>query len=124
MSRRSAEARGRQAELVVARALEADGWDIIAERYKAPRSQKSGEIDLIVEKGDLLRFIEVKARTDAARAAEALEAIARTGGARHMAAAEAFLAERPDIQSLDCRFDVVVVYPDDTLEWVENVFSG
>lgn len=124
MSRRSAELRGRQAEAIVAAALTKQGWEIIAERYKAPRAQKSGEIDLVAERGNLIRFVEVKARTDAARAAEALEAIARTGGARHMAAAAAFLAERPDLQQMDCRFDVVVVYPDDTLEWVENVFSG
>lgn len=124
MSRQQSEARGRQAEAVVAAALAKEGWDIIAERYKAPRSQKSGEIDLVAERDDLIRFIEVKARTDAGRAAEALEALARTGGARHMAAAEAFLAERPDLQQMDCRFDVVIVYPDDTLEWIENVFSG
>lgn len=108
----------------MAKALAAKGWAIIAERYKAPRAQQSGEIDLVAERGNLICFIEVKARTDAARAAEALEALTRTGGARHMAAAQAFLAERPDLQQMDCRFDVVVVYPDDTLEWIENVFSG
>lgn len=120
MRRARSELRGREAEKLVARTLAKEGWDILAQRYAAP----GGEIDVIAEKDNLIRFVEVKARHDAVRGAEVLEDLARSGGKRHRAAAEVFLAERPDIADMDCRFDAAIVYPDDTIDWVENIFMG
>ena len=59
MTRREAEARGRQAEKTAARFLRLKGWRILAERVRTPR----GEVDLVAKRGGLVAFVEVKART-------------------------------------------------------------
>ena len=54
-----AEAKGRVAEVVAIALLTAKGYALIRRRYKSP----SGEIDLIMRRGDVTAFIEVKARS-------------------------------------------------------------
>ena len=65
-----------------------------------------GEIDLIMQDGDELAFIEVKqARTHAI----AVERITARQCARIRSSATAFLATLPDGQQRFCRFDVALV---------------
>ena len=102
--RRIAEEGGRTAETIAALWLILHGWRVLARRYKSP----VGEIDLIVRRGRVLAFIEVKARLTAEAAAEAVlprqqERITR--------AAQAFLQARADLAAMDARFDVVLVTP-------------
>jgi putative endonuclease len=54
--------RGLAGELAVARYLEAAGWIALAHRYRVGRH----DIDLIVRRGDLVAFVEVKARRSSA----------------------------------------------------------
>ncbi|MBM3523954.1 MAG: YraN family protein, partial [Alphaproteobacteria bacterium] len=72
------------------------------------RGQRSrlGEIDLVARRGGLLVFVEVKARADAALAAEAVTPRQRQRIAR---AARAYLAGRPTLQGCTQRFDVVLL---------------
>ncbi|MXP61996.1 YraN family protein [Roseomonas sp. M0104] len=100
--RRAAEARGRAAEERVALRLEAEGWRILARRWRSG----AGEIDLIGECRGLLAFIEVKARP---RLAEAAFALGARQQARLLAAAEAWMAANPGHGSGGIRFDVVLV---------------
>ena len=51
---------GRKAEALAARYLKQQGMGIIAQNYRC----KQGEIDLIGWEGDVLVFVEVKARED------------------------------------------------------------
>lgn len=100
--RRAAEARGRAAEARVAARLEADGWSILAQRWRSG----AGEIDLIAERAGLLAFVEVKAR---ARLTEAAFALGPRQQARLMAAAEVWLGVHPGHGERGIRFDVVLV---------------
>jgi putative endonuclease len=76
---------------------------VLARRFRT----RAGEIDLVVETGDLLVFVEVKARSgpDWGRPADAVD---RTKRARLCAAAEAYL-QRALAHERPCRFDVVEV---------------
>lgn len=65
-----------------------------------------GEIDLVAARGDLLAFVEVKARPTLAMAAAAIGAKQR---ARLIAAATAWLAAQPALAARDIRFDVLLV---------------
>ena len=56
--RQKAECAGRWAELVALWALRCKGYRLLAHRYKS----HAGEIDLIMRKGEVTAFIEVKAR--------------------------------------------------------------
>ena len=103
-ARRAAFARGLDAENTAAALFEAQGFVILARRVRTPR----GEIDLVARRGELLVFIEVKARTSLRSAAESILPRQRR---RIAGAAEIFLADHPECASLDMRLDVVLVAP-------------
>ncbi|MBI3452792.1 MAG: YraN family protein [Rhodospirillales bacterium] len=99
-----AQRRGRFAEHLAAWRLRLAGYRILARGYRTP----VGEIDLIVRRGGVVAFVEVKARPDLASAAEAVGGAQRTRIAR---AAMAFLAARAELRNAALRFDVVLVAP-------------
>lgn len=101
---RAAHASGLRAETLAAFWLMAKAYRIIGWRVKT----RVGEIDLVVRRGRTLAFVEVKARGTADSAAEALGAPQRERLAR---AASLYVATRPALQTLDMRFDVVLVSP-------------
>jgi putative endonuclease len=100
----AADRRGRLAELLCLWHLRCRGYRILARRYRVP----SGEIDLIARRGRVVGAIEVKARPDYDAAGAAVLARQRRRIAR---ALEHFLAARPDLRTLDFRFDVMLVVP-------------
>ncbi|MES1989548.1 MAG: YraN family protein [Pseudomonadota bacterium] len=67
---------------------------------------KAGEIDLIMRRGNVIVFVEVKASDDFDRAIEALSPHQQ---GRLFRAASLYVASRPAMQSLDMRFDMVLV---------------
>lgn len=99
---RSSQAGGLAAEALAARALEAEGWTILARRLRTA----AGEVDLIAEREGLLAVIEVKRRPSLAEAAFALSPRQR---ARLLAAAAIVLAEHPHWGAAGVRFDVLLV---------------
>ncbi len=99
--RQATYARGRHAELQAAAHLQAQGYEVLKERYKTPY----GEIDLIVGRDTLLVFVEVKARVDEVRALESLQPRQIK---RIIAAAEHFLIDISHINP-DIRFDVITI---------------
>ena len=103
------------AEESAARFLESRGFQILARRHRTPH----GEIDLIALEGDVLVFIEVKARPSRAQAAYSLTA---RQWARLEGAALHYVAETSQNQ-MDMRFDVVLVDADGVCERIENARS-
>jgi putative endonuclease len=95
---------GVSAENRAAILLAAKGYRTIARRWKSP----VGEIDLVVRRGRLIAFVEVKARKALAEAAESVLLRQRR---RIVAAAEAWLAAHPEHAGYDIRFDAVLVSP-------------
>lgn len=94
--------RGLRAEALAALWLRLKGYRILAQRLRTPL----GEIDLVVQRGPLIAFVEVKAR---ASYREGLEAVSPRVQARLVAAARYALASRPAWQNADLRFDVVAL---------------
>ena len=102
--RRRADRAGRLAETLCALALMLRGYRILARRFRTP----VGELDIVARRGQVLVFIEVKARSSLALAAEAIDVRQRQRVER---AAGAFLAHRPPLARLDQRFDAMLVAP-------------
>jgi putative endonuclease len=102
--RRAAYRHGRFAEAAAAALLLGKGYRLVARRFRTPL----GEIDLIVRRGRTIAFVEVKAR---ALSRDALEAVGGASERRIVAAADLWLARRPDAQGFDLRYDLVVVAP-------------
>ena len=103
-SRRAAYRHGHLAEALAAALLLAKGFKLLARRYRTPL----GEIDLIVKRGRIIAFVEVKAR---AFERDALESVGRAEERRMVDAADLWLAKHPDAAGLDLRYDMVVVAP-------------
>jgi putative endonuclease len=95
---------GVSAENVAAIFLGAKGYRTIARRWRSP----IGEIDLVVERGRLIAFVEVKARKGLDQAAESVLPCQRR---RIVAAAQTWLAAHPEHAGYDMRFDAVLVSP-------------
>jgi putative endonuclease len=95
---------GISAESRAAAFLLAKGFRILARRWKSPL----GEIDIIARRRHLLIFVEVKARANLDDAAWSVTARQQ---ARIAAAAEIWLAQFPDDNIRDIRFDAMLVAP-------------
>ena len=102
--RRAANRHGHFAEAAARALLLAKGFRLIARRYKTPL----GEIDLIVKRGGMIAFVEVKARDTEA---DGLQSVGRFSERRIVDAADLWLAKHPDAAGLDLRYDMVVVTP-------------
>jgi putative endonuclease len=94
---------GRAAEAFAARHLESHGCRILAERYRCRR----GEIDLIVRDGDVVAFVEVKARRRS-DFGDPVHAVNGRKQRRIIATARDYLRQ-DSAPAGACRFDVVSV---------------
>ena len=100
----SADRAGRRAERLAAFWLRLFGWRILARRYSTP----VGEIDLVARRGEVLAFVEVKARRSRADGLDALRPKQRR---RWRRAAEYWLSGHRVDPATVLRFDLVVIVP-------------
>lgn len=110
-TRRRNERRGRWAEALAEASLRLKGYRLLARRFKSG----PGEIDLIMRKGEVTAFIEVKIRADADRA---VEAVTNYQSRRIAAAARIWMARDPRAALGICRFDIVAVSP---YQWPRHI---
>lgn len=108
---------GMGAETKASLLLNAKGYREIARRWKSP----AGEIDLVMKRGKLIVFVEVKAR---GRLDDAAEAVLVRQRRRIVAAAEAWLAVHPEHAGYDLRFDAVLVAPKSFPRHIESAFEA
>lgn len=101
-SRKQAQQYGRFGELLGSLALRFKGYRILARGYRTP----VGEIDLVARRGEMLVFIEVKARRDITTAATAIH---RRQQNRIIRAAQAYVQEHANLTNLNIRFDALLV---------------
>jgi putative endonuclease len=110
-------AHGISAESRASALLIVKGYRILARRFKT----SVGEIDIVARRRGVLVFVEVKAR---ARYDEAVEAITERQRRRIVAAAECWLAARPQDAQGDIRFDVVLVTPGKIPQHISGAFDA
>ena len=96
--------------------LAAKGYRTLAKRWKTP----VGEIDLVVKRGHLIAFVEVKAR---AKLDAAAESVLPRQKKRIIAAAEAWLAAHPEHAGYDMRFDAVLIAPGKLPQHIVSAFE-
>jgi putative endonuclease len=96
--------------------LEQNGLCFIA----ANQSFKCGEIDLIMQDGSTIVFVEVRQRKTA-KFGSALESIDLRKQQKWLKAANLWLAKRDlSLDTADCRFDVVVFEGNNPPQWLAN----
>jgi putative endonuclease len=115
--RQAAERRGRMAETAALWALRLKGYRLLARRYRS----RVGEIDLIMRRGDVTCFVEVKSRVDAGLS---LQSVTDAQARRIAAAARTWMGRDPRAAAGTCRFDIVAVSPYHWPRHIENAFYG
>jgi putative endonuclease len=123
LKRISSYQKGQKGENRAAAYLRLKGYGILERNYRVPQ----GEIDLVVRKGDVVVFVEVKSRKDNSHGTP-LEAVSPLKVKRISAAAAVYLSGYTDPYS-GCRFDVITVGPEKNFlgflktRHFENAFS-
>lgn len=112
---------GLSAEAAVDAHYRRAGFHIRDTRFRPPRGQGAGEIDLIAEQDGQVIFIEVKKSRSHAEAAASLTP--RQIG-RLTRGAEAYLGRCPRGQNTPCRFDVALVDGAGRIEIIENALAA
>ena len=87
--------------------LQLKAYRFLAWRYRAP----VGEIDLVMHRGGVLIFVEVKTHTERVDKEHAAAVACGEKGQRIFRVAESFLACNPHLMRMDMRFDMVIVSP-------------
>lgn len=108
-------------------------WEKVAESYLRKQglrllqrnfSSRFGEIDLIMEDGRILVFVEVKYRKSSQHGSGA-EAVTFHKQGRLSRTAAWYLVKNPHRSECICRFDVISINPqqkDDGVNWIRNAF--
>lgn len=113
----AAERGGHRGESLAALYLQAKLYRLRDRRYRTP----VGELDLVVERGNTIVFVEVKTRGRRGSEAEALGAVNQNRIAR---AAQFWLARHPADAARDFRFDVIFLAPGRWPRHLINAFSA
>ena len=116
MNRRQAEKRGRGAESLACWYLRLKGWRVLARRARVP----GGEVDVVVRKGSIVAFVEVKQRSSDDAAAMALD----EWRLRRVAIAAERLAPRFMRDGDDIRIDAIFIVPRRWPKHLVNVWQG
>lgn len=112
---------GREAEQRARRYLEQRGLRHITGNYRC----RQGELDLVMEEGETLVFVEVRYRSDA-RFGTGAESVDGRKQRRLIQAAHHYLQRHPRLSERPCRFDVVSIGPANrtqAVEWIRNAFE-
>lgn len=108
---------GAQAENLACAHLESSGLELVTRNYRCPQ----GEIDLVMNDGETLVFVEVRYRNSTAFGSPA-ETIDRRKQERLRAAASHYLMKHAIDRA--CRFDVVALSGRQArIEWLRDAFS-
>lgn len=99
--------------------LEGAGLRVVEKNYRCRR----GEIDLIMQQGNTLVFVEVRYRRNA-HFGSAAESVTATKQQRIITAASHYLACSKQTNAA-CRFDVVAISGEgrQQLEWIKDAFQ-
>ena len=112
--------RGRDAEQAVYRYLKRSGLTLLDRNFRS----RYGEIDLIMQHGETVVFVEVRYRRSAVFGSPA-ETVTRRKQAKLRATAETYLRDRVTASTPPCRFDIVAVtghHDGENIDWIQNAF--
>ncbi len=101
--------------------LRLKGWRLVAGRMAGRRGTGMGEVDLVMRRGDVLAFVEVKHRATLDQAAAAISDRQRR---RIVQAARGFASAYPGLGRLTLRFDAVLLAPGRLPRHVVNAWTA
>ncbi len=115
--RQNNRATGTKYEEMAAKYLEKKGYRVVQKNYRTPYA----EIDLLLEKDHTWIFCEVKFRSNN-NCGNPLDAVTKQKQRRISRAALQFYASH-GYEEYACRFDVIAINGDGTIQHIENAFE-
>jgi putative endonuclease len=109
--------RGRAAEEVACRWLEADGWTLVERNWR----RGPGELDIVAAKAGELAFVEVKA-VDAYGFESLSCSVGHIKRSRIVETSKLFIAEHREFRGMNVRYDVAAVRGDVVALYLERAF--
>jgi len=106
--------KGREAEEKATRHLRWRGYTVLDRNARGGR----GELDIVARKADVLAFVEVKRRPNRE---DGLLAVHEDKQTRLRSAAQAWLARHPELEHLQCRFDLIILTPGRLIPHIEHL---
>lgn len=113
---------GQLAEQAALEHLEQHQLTLITRNWRC----RGGELDLVMQEGDTVVFVEVRYRRDD-RFGGAIESVDARKRSRLILAAQKYLQQHTRWQKHPCRFDVVALKSASTMphvEWIKNAFDA
>lgn len=112
---------GAKAEQLAETFLHQQGLATCVKNYRC----KMGEIDLIMQQGNTLVFVEVRLRTNR-HFLSAAESVTLAKQKKIILTAQQFLLERHLSDKYACRFDVIALNSNQSnkIEWIRDAFSA
>jgi putative endonuclease len=111
-------AEGQKREAQALRHLQAAGLRLRAANVR----YRFGELDLVMDDGELLVFVEVRYRRSRSHGGAAAS-IGSAKRQRLWRAAQAFLAANPALAQRPCRFDVLAIEGTEGVQWIRNALQ-
>ena len=110
--------KGQEAELIAAKYLNAQGLKLVTRNYRS----RFGEIDLVMQDGASLVFVEVRLRKNKLFGG-AEESITASKQHKIVITAEYYLQQHGN---QNCRFDVILMDKEDArnITWIKNAFEA
>ena len=108
---------GKESEQQACRFLENKGLHLLTQNYRC----HNGEIDLIMQDGEDVVFVEVRTRNNA-DFGDALDSVNRTKQRKIFKTATHYLIKQNWFDKVNCRFDVIGITKNQ-VEWIKNAFS-
>jgi len=109
---------GQRAEQKACDFLQQQGLRLIFRNYH----NRHGEIDLIMQDGNDIVFIEVRARARN-QYGSAIESIDTKKQYKLIKTAAYYLQYFYKAEEINCRFDVIGISPHEKIEWIKDAFS-
>jgi putative endonuclease len=113
---------GRTAEQLASEYLQKKGFRLLECNYRT----KAGEIDLIMQDGEDLVFVEVRLRNNP-HFGNAIDSIDQRKQQKIIKTANHYLSRNNLIDKVNCRFDVIgISYPQTkaVIEWIQDAFPA
>ncbi|HDK37979.1 MAG TPA: YraN family protein [Thiolapillus brandeum] len=108
--------KGEAAEALACRWLQEQGLELGRQNYRC----KAGEIDLIMQDGDMLVFVEVRYRSHSGFGS-AIDSITPAKQKKLLHAAQHYLQRLR--HTPPCRFDIIGIDRNNQIEWIRNALQ-
>ncbi len=120
MTHHDTNAIGSGAEQLALRFLERKGLRLLTRNYRCRR----GEIDLVMQEGNFLVFVEVRYRKHN-RYGSPAESVTARKQQRILNAAARYLMDAAGTKARPCRFDVVAISAEgENIDWIRDAFQA